>query len=107
MQNCLEIYVVLVFSLPYSSSHHYPSMMGALPLQGLFLSWPMLQSSQSLCRRLSIIDDIVISCSVAVVELCSGISDPSNHKAYLFGLHSLSLSSRFDSKAFTNETLHN
>ena len=80
-------------------------MVVALPLQGLFLSWPMMQLLQLLCRRLSIIADIVLGCSVGVVELCSRISDPSNPKANLFGLHSLFLKVRFDTTAFTNKRL--
>ena len=30
------------------SSHNYPSMVEALPYQGLFLSWPMLQIAATL-----------------------------------------------------------
>ena len=66
----------------------------------------MLQSSQLLYCRLSIIADIVIGCRAGVVEFCSRISDPSNQKANLFGLHSLSLRARFDATAFPNERLH-
>ena len=65
----------------------------------------MLQSLQSLRSRLSIIADIVIGCSVGVVELCSRISDPSNQKANLFGLYSFSHRARVDATAFPNERL--
>ena len=51
------------------------------------------------------IADDAFGCSVGVVELCSRISDPSNHKANLFGLHSLSLRARFDATALPNERL--
>ena len=67
------------------------------------LSWPILQSLQSLRHRLIIIADIFIGCSVGVAELCSRISDPSNQKANLIRLHSLSLGATFDAVAFPNE----
>ena len=54
---------------------------------------------------LSVIADDVFGYSVGVVELCCRISDPSNQKANLFGLHSHLLRARFDTKAFLKERL--
>ena len=51
------------------------------------------------------IADDVFGYNVSVVELCSRISDPSNQKANLFGLHSLLLRARLDATAFPIERL--
>ena len=83
------------------SSHHYPSMAGTLPLSGVSPYLGLVHLSDLLCCRLSVMADDVFGWSVGVVELCSRISDPSNQKANLFGLHSLPLGAKFATTAFS------
>ena len=81
-----------------------PLWWGSYPIK-VSSNFGLVHPSQLLHSRLSVLADDVLGCSVGVVELCSWISDPSNQKANLFGLHSLSLRARFDATAFSNKRL--
>ena len=73
---------IVFFPCPFSSSRG-PTLYGVSSYLISSYLWPMIQSSQLLHCSKSIIADILIDCSVGVVELCSMISDPLNQKANL------------------------